>query len=108
MTTDIIEEVEQAAREAIAALRDEEGAPHTAECIRSGKWDGNGEIQYSLIGARAAARVVLERADDQINAFRENTETEAADMRNGTFQQGYAFAVKCIHRRIQSLAPKRK
>lgn len=41
------------AREAIAAKKDADGAPHSAASVRAGEWDGQHEVKDAALGARA-------------------------------------------------------
>lgn len=42
------------AREAIAAKKDADGAPHSAAAVRAGAWDEQHEVKDAALGARAA------------------------------------------------------
>ena len=42
------------AREAIAAKKDADGAPHSAAAVRAGEWDDQHEVKDAALGARAA------------------------------------------------------
>jgi len=54
MTQTLYEDARMIAREMCARRADADGAHHTAECYRSGKWDDNSEFKGAMNAAFGA------------------------------------------------------